>query len=138
MEWVAFSEVLRNFALAAAGAMGAWFAWKRLTPAADQANASVEQAKLARETQERALFRDAAADLAAEGLEARLAAIYVLEEIALSVPDLSEAAFKVLSAFLRNRPDPTNDATGLPADMLAAVEIVSLLQATREWSAEDD
>jgi uncharacterized membrane protein len=48
--WLAFSEIVRNAALAVAGFVGAYLAWRQLSPAALQARSANTQAELARRT----------------------------------------------------------------------------------------
>ena len=75
--WVALSEIVRNAALAVAAFVGAYLAWRQLSPVASQARAASTQVELARR------------------------AIYVLREVAKDFPDLSNPIFELLQAYLR-------------------------------------
>ncbi len=99
--WVALSEIMRNVALAVAAFVGAFLAWRQLSPAASQARAASTQADLARRAHVTELFNRAAGQLRDTNLEVRLAAIYVLREVAKDFPDLSDPIFELLQAYLR-------------------------------------
>lgn len=85
--WVAVSEIVRNVALAVAAFVGAALAWFQLSPAALQARSANAQAELARRAHVTELFNRAAGQLHDPKLEVRLAAIYVLREVARDFPD---------------------------------------------------
>src|SRR5690348_3187377 len=98
---VAFSELVRNLALTVAAIVGAVLAWRQLSPAASQARSANMQAELARRTHVTELFNRAVGQLRDPNLEVRLAAIYVLREVAKDFPDLSNPVFELLQAYLR-------------------------------------
>lgn len=82
VELGAIVEIIRDLAVAVAAALGAYLAWKRLRPAAQQASATERsasaadnQAALARRTYVTEQLRLAVRDLRTEELEVRLAAI---------------------------------------------------------------
>ena len=99
--WVAFSEIIRNVALTFAAVVGAVLAWRQLSPAALQARSASAQAHLARRAHVTELFNRAVGQLRDPNLEVRLAAIYVLREVARDFPDLSNPIFELLQAYLR-------------------------------------
>jgi hypothetical protein len=122
--WVAFSEVVRNLALTIAAIVGAILAWRQLSPAALQARSANVQADLARRAHVTELFNRAVGQLRDPNLEVRLAAIYVLREVARDFPDLSNPVFELLQAYLRaGNIDYGNDEP--PIDVR---EIVKLLR----------
>jgi hypothetical protein len=100
-DWIAISEILRNAALTFAAIVGAILAWRQLSPAALQARSASAQAELARRAHVVELFNRAAGQLRDPNLEIRLAAIYVLREVARDFPDLSTPVFELLQAYLR-------------------------------------
>src|SRR3954451_8269430 len=100
-QWVALSELLRNVALTIAAVVGALLAWRQLSPAALQARSANAQAELARRAHVTELFNRAVGQLRDPNLEVRLAAIYVLREVAKDFPDLSDPVFELLQAYLR-------------------------------------
>ena len=100
-EWVALSELIRNVALTIAAVVGSLLAWRQLSPAALQAKSANAQAALARRAHVTELFNRAAGQLRDPNLEIRLAAIYVLREVAKDFPDLSNPVFELLQAYLR-------------------------------------
>jgi hypothetical protein len=99
--WVALSEILRNVALAVAAFVGAFLAWRQLSPASLQARSANTQAELARRSHVTELFNRAVGQLSDPKLEVRLAAVYVLREVANDFPDLSDPVLQLLQAYLR-------------------------------------
>ena len=129
-EWVALSEIVRNVALAVAAFVGAYLAWRQLSPAASQARAASTQAALARRAHVTELFNRAVGQLRDPNLEVRLAAVYVLREVAKDFPDLSDPIFELLQAYLRVGTMNYGDEEP-PIDVK---EIVSLLRSRLERS----
>lgn len=99
--WVALSEIVRNAALALAAFVGTYLAWRQLSPAALQARSANAQAELARRAHVTELFNRAVGQLRDPKLEVRLAAVYVLREVAKDFPDLSNPIFELFQAYLR-------------------------------------
>lgn len=102
-----FVQLLRDLAVAVAATVGAVLAWRRLGPAAQQASATErsagaagDQASLARRAYVTEQLRLAAADLRADDVEVRLAAIYVLRQIGRDFPDLADPVFETLQGYL--------------------------------------
>ena len=128
--WVAVSEIVRNLALALAAFVGTYLAWRQLSPAASQARAAGTQAELARRAHVTELFNRAIGQLRDRSLEVRLAAIYVLRELARDFPDLSHPIFEVLQAYLRSGEIDYGDEEP-PIDIQ---EIIRLLRSKLEPS----
>jgi hypothetical protein len=101
MNWLAFSEIVRNYGIVVGGAIGLYLAWQRATASTRQADASFQQAELARRDHVAELFNRAVGQLTAEKLEIRLGSIYTLRQIARDFPDLSEPTLELLSTYLR-------------------------------------
>jgi len=129
-DWVAISEILRNAALTVAAIVGAILAWRQLSPAAIQARSAKTQAELARRTHVTELFNRAVGQLRDPNLEVRLAAIYVLREVAKDFPDLSNPVFELLQAYLR-RADIDYGDSEPPIDIK---EIMNVLRSRLEGS----
>lgn len=110
--------------LTVAAGVGAYFAWRQLSPASVQARSASTQAELARRGHVIELFNRAVGQLRDPNLEVRLAAIYVLRETARAFPDLSDPVFALLQAYLRNSKVDYGDAEA-PADI---VEIINVLR----------
>ena len=125
---VALSEIVRNAALAIAAFVGAYLAWRQLSPTASQARAASTQAELARRAHVTELFNRAVGQLRDPNLEVRLAAIYVLREVAKDFPDLSDPIFELFQAYLRGGKIVYGDEEP-PIDIK---EIVSLLRSRLE------
>jgi hypothetical protein len=101
MDWLVLSEVVRNYGIIIGGLIGIYLAWKRTAASTRQADASLQQAELARRDHVAELFNRAVGQLTAEKLEIRLGAIYTLRQIASDFPDLSEPTLELLSTYLR-------------------------------------
>jgi hypothetical protein len=100
-ELSAILEMVRNLGLAVAAFVGIFLAWKRVTAATRQADATLQQADLARRGHVAELFNRAVGQLTDAKLEVRLGAIYTLRQIAQDFPDLAEPTFELLSTYLR-------------------------------------
>ena len=101
MNWLLFSEVIRNLGLVFAAFIGIYLAWKRVSAATIQADASLRQADLARRDHVAELFNRTVTQLTHEKLEVRLGAIYTLRQIANDFPDLAGPTFELMTAYLR-------------------------------------
>lgn len=102
MLWLeALSEIVRNFGLVLAALVGIYLAWRRVTAATVQADASLQQAELARRDHVAELFNRAVGQLGDSKLEVRLGAIYTLRQIASDFPDLSRPTYELLTTYLR-------------------------------------
>src|ERR1700680_4671862 len=99
-QWVAISEFVRNVALTIAAIVGSILAWRQLSPAALQAKSANAQAELARRAHVTELFNRAVGQLRDPNLEVRLAAIYVLREVAKDFPRSFESCFRTSSSLL--------------------------------------
>jgi hypothetical protein len=80
------SEIVRNDALVVGGFIGILLAWMRVTASTRQADASLQQAELARRGHVAELFNRAVGQLTHEKLEIRLGAIYTLRQVARDFP----------------------------------------------------
>ena len=94
-------EMFRNLGLAVAAFVGIFLAWKRVTAATRQADATLQQAELAQRDHVAELFNRAVGQLTDAKLEVRLGAIYTLRQIARDFPDLAEPTLELLSTYLR-------------------------------------
>jgi hypothetical protein len=99
-ELVQLSEIIRNLGLVVAAGIGIYLAWRRVSAATRQADASLQQAEMARRGHVAELFNRAVGQLTDQKLEIRLGAIYTLRQIALDFPDLSKPTFELLSMYL--------------------------------------
>jgi hypothetical protein len=96
-----FSEIIRNLGLLVVAVFGLYLAWKRVTSATRQADATLLQAELARRGHVAELFNRAVGQLTDAKLEVRLGAIYTLRQIAHDFPDLAKPTFELLSTYVR-------------------------------------
>lgn len=101
MTWLSISEIVRNYALVIGGIIGIFLAWMRVSASTRQADASLQQAELARRGHVAELFNRAVGQLTHEKLEIRLGAIYTLRQVGRGFPDLSEPTFELLTTYLR-------------------------------------
>jgi hypothetical protein len=99
--WLSFSEIVRNLGLILGGIVGIYIAWRRAAASTTQADATLQQAEVARRVHVAELFNRAVGQLTHEKLEVRLGAIYTLRQIARDFPDLSKPTFELLSTYLR-------------------------------------
>jgi hypothetical protein len=81
-EFSTILEMVRNLGLAFAAFVGIYLAWKRVAAATRQADATLQQAELARRGHVAELFNRAVGQLTDAKLEVRLGAIYTLRQIA--------------------------------------------------------
>src|SRR5258707_3318217 len=99
-------EMVRDFGLALAAFVGIFLAWKRVTASTRQADASLQQAELARRDHVAELFNRAVGQLTDAKLEVRLGAIYTLRQIAHHFPDLAAPTHELLSTYLTPNAKP--------------------------------
>ncbi len=96
-------------------------AWRRVSAATQQADATLQQAELASRGHVAELFNRAVGQLADAKLEVRLGAIYTLRQIARDFPDLAEPTWELLSSFLRESPEKY-EGTEPPIDVREIVK----------------
>jgi hypothetical protein len=75
-----------------------------------QAESAAAKLNLDRRAHVMELFNRAAGQLSHERLEVRLAAVYVLRELARDFPDLANPVFELLQAYLRDGRSDYGDA----------------------------
>jgi hypothetical protein len=123
MSWLNISEIVRNYALVIGGIIGVLLAWRRVSAATRQADASLRQAELARRDHVAELFNRAVGQLADSKLEVKLGAIYTLRQIAQDFPDLAGPTFRLLTTYLK---ESVGRYEGEPP--VDVREIISILQ----------
>jgi hypothetical protein len=124
-ELVQFSEIIRNFGLVVAAGIGIYLAWRRVSAATRQADASLQQAEMARRDHVAELFNRAVGQLTDDKLEIRLGAIYTLRQIARDFPDLSRPTFELLSTYL-------SDSAGGYGDREPPVDVREIINTIRD------
>lgn len=97
---VTASEIVRNYGIVVAGAVGIGVAIWRAIAADRQSLAQRDQAIQSRREHETELFAKAISDLDNRHLHMRLAAILMLKNTVEVFPELSGAAIKILTAYL--------------------------------------
>ena len=111
MTWLlAISDVIGKVGLSIAALVGVYLAWRRVSALSRQADASLQQAELARRDHVAELFNRAVGQLTNEKLEIRLGAIYTLRQIARDFPDLAEPTYELLTTYLRESGKNYGDA----------------------------
>lgn len=118
---VELSEIVRNYALVAAGFGGGAIAIWRAMAADRQSRAQRDQVRQARREHVAEIFGSAVAKLDDEKLHVRLGAIYTLREIVDAYPDLSRPTVNLLTNYLA-QVDYRDDEP--PADVRAIMEII--------------
>jgi hypothetical protein len=124
---IQISELIRNYGLVAAAAIGVVLAWWRSHASNRQALAALRQAEVAQREHVVEMFNRAVDQLGSEKLEVRLGAIYTLKRIS-SDPEYADyrvPILETLTAYVRER---TRGDTGVepPVDIR---EIMKLLTA---------
>lgn len=99
MTAVEWSEVVRNWAIVAGGAVGFGIATWRAIVADRAAKAQTRQAELARREHVVEMFDKAVERLSSERLRDRLAALILLDDLVQRYPDLAAPAVKLIEAF---------------------------------------
>jgi hypothetical protein len=127
MNWLAISELVRNFGLVlgglVGGTIGIYLAWKRVNASTRQADASLQQAELARRDHVAELFNRAVGQLTDGKLEIRLGAVYTLRQISRDFPDLSDPTVELLSTYLRESGKDYGDSEP-PVDIREIMKII--------------
>jgi hypothetical protein len=118
---VELSEVVRNYGIVLAGAIGIAVAIWRAIAADRQSRAQRDQVRQARREHVAEVFANAVANLNDERLLVRLGAIYTLREIVDGYPDLKRPTVDLLSSYLAQ---VNYDNEEPPADVSAIVEII--------------
>jgi hypothetical protein len=121
--WIQLSEIVRNLGLLIGGGIGLYLAWRRVSAANRQADASLRQAELTRREHVAELFNRAVGQLGDPKLEVRLGAVYTLGQIGRDFPDLTSAVFELLNAYLRENPRDYGDAEP-PVDVQEIMRII--------------
>jgi len=103
-------DTVAKLGLPIAAFIGLYLAWRRVSAMSMQADASLQQAELARRDHVAELFNRAVGQLTHEKLEIRLGAIYTLRQIARDFPDLAEPTYELLAAYLRESARDYGDA----------------------------
>lgn len=124
MNELQLSEIVRNYGLIVGGLVGLYFAWQRVSASTRQADASLQQAELARRGHVAELFNRAVGQITADKLEIRLGSIYTLRQISRDFPDLSDPTFELLTTYLRESSKAYGDSEP-PVDVR---EIMSILR----------
>jgi hypothetical protein len=124
-ELVQLSDIIRNLGLVLAAGIGIYLAWRRVSAATRQADASLQQAEMARRDHVSELFNRAVGQLTADKLEIRLGAIYTLRQIARDFPDLSRPTFELLSTYL-------TESAGRYGDHEPPVDVQEIVKTIRE------
>ena len=119
----AISEVIRNYAIVVGGAVGLYYAWKRVTAANNQALSQLKQADLAQRVHVAELFNRAVGQLADKKLEVRLGAILTLEQICKEYPDRSGLVIRLLTTYLQKNAVKYGDKKP-PSDVQTIMDIL--------------
>jgi hypothetical protein len=115
------SEVVRNYGIVLAGAIGIAVAVWRAIAADRQSRAQRDQVAQSRREHVAEIFGQAVAKLDDEKLHVRLGAIYTLREIVEAYPDLSRPTVDLLQNYLRT---VTYESEEPPADVRAIMAMI--------------
>ncbi|MGH7060159.1 MAG: hypothetical protein ACREFH_07235 [Stellaceae bacterium] len=102
---IQISEVIRNYGLIVAAALGMVLAWWRSRASNRQAVAALQQAEVAQRNHVVAMFNRAIDQLGSEKLEVRLGAIYTLKRVSRDPQyvDYRVPILETLTAYVRER-----------------------------------
>lgn len=102
---IRISELIRNYGLLVAAALGLVLAWWRTRASNQQALAALQQAEVAQRNHLVEMFNRAIDQLGSDKLEVRLGAIYTLKRITHDPPyiDYKVPILETLAAYLRER-----------------------------------
>ena len=118
---VAFSEIVRNWAIVLAGVIGVGIAFWRAFAHSRQADAQIKQAQIQQRAHITELFGKAVERLRDEKLEIRLGALYTLMRIARDFPEFADQIVALLTTYVRERTKNSVDAEQ-PTDIVEIVE----------------
>ncbi len=127
---VELSEMIRNYAIVAAGIVGIGLAIWRAIVADRQSRAAEQQSMTARRSHVTEVFTEAVGLLGNDRLEIRLGAIYTLQQISRDFEEFNGVVFDLLTAYVRERAE-ANDPT---ADI---VEIMRFLNVTLAMDSDN-
>lgn len=121
MRAVEFSEIIRNYAIVAAGVGGVVIAIWRAIAADRQSKAQKNQTEQSRREHATELFAKAVAELDHDELHMRLSAILMLRNTVEAYPELSQSGIKVLTSYLSGVDYSDDDP---PADVREIIDLV--------------
>jgi hypothetical protein len=133
--WASLSEIIRNFGLVLAGAIGIYLAWKRVVASNKQAEAQLRQAELARRAHVAELFNRAVGQLKDEKLEIRLGAILTLGRVCKDFQDLSGPVVQLLTTYLKQEKVDYGESDP-PAEIAEIIRIIGLISVQGVPSTE--
>ena len=119
VDWIAISEVLRNFAIVGAATIGLGLAWWRTAALNRQAVSSTAQAAISRREHATDVFSRAVGQLGNDRSEVRIGAIHSLAALSRDFPELRQPVSDVLVAYARTRSedfeaeDPDSDVSAI-------------------------
>lgn len=133
---IQISELVRNYGLVAAGAIGIILAWWRSRASNRQAVAALRQAELARRDHVVEMFNRAIDQLGSEKLEVRLGAIYTLKRLSRDpqYSDYRVPILETLTAYVREHTRDDANVGDPPADIR---EIMRLLNEALTQSVDN-
>lgn len=122
-----FSEIARNWAIVAGGAIGLWIAYWRGRSHDRQSSSLQEQARIAQRAHVSEVFKDAVTQLGdKDNLEVRLGAVFTLIRIASDFPEFDPTVTKLLTAYIRER-----STSKIPEDEPTGADVAEILEFVR-------
>lgn len=129
------SELIRNYSLVLAAAIGLPLAIWRSSTASKQANAAEKQAEISKKVADEQIFLDAIKLFESTNADVRIGAIHALQRIALINEEYYEDIIKVFCTFIRN--NSNNQRKGKPYSYVRP-DIDAVLDALRTRKIEFD
>ena len=125
--WVDFSEILRNLALGIVAILGLLVAWRRMQAATRQADASLEQQRLANDALMQEIFSTAVENLSRESMTLRVGGILSLSGLAATDRSSRLIVFELLAAYIQER-QTQSDQEELDLDIKHALQTIRLMR----------
>lgn len=126
--WVLLSEIIRNLAVAGVAVVGLYAVWRRMQAATRQADASLEQQRIANDALVQGIFTKAVDNLAGESLSVRVGGIVSLGGLAQAEPAYTTMAIAILSAYLKEH-EPEHAEGEVRQDLMAVMGMLEKLEA---------
>lgn len=126
--WIGLSEIVRNLALAGVAVVGLYAVWRRMQAATRQADATLEQQRIANDVLVQGIFEKAVDSLASDSLSVRVSGIVSLGGLAVAEPPYKGMAITILTAYLEEQ-EPSGSSEASEQDIAEAARILTMLKA---------
>ena len=126
--WVQLSEIVRNLAFAGVAVIGLYAAWQRMRAATRQADASLEQQRIANNALLQEIFTKAVDSLASDSLSIRVSGIVSLGGLGREEDTYKADIVSVLAAYVDEHQAPDTEDV-VRRDLAEAIIVLTMLEA---------